>query len=113
MIVHRMVDHPALDVRRDHQSGNSDAEAIELESELRVGLRDRVARRNGRWWLDVVVERAMLGERDDQQAVVPVRRIANRLIYVLDEPLAACDVVEWMHRIAAREIAGAGHIKPV
>src|SRR5581483_6334374 len=68
---------------------------------------------NGRRRRHVVVEAAVLVEADQENAAFPVRRVADRLVDVFDKPFAAGDVVEWVHGVAAREVAWAGDVEAV
>ena len=84
---------PFPDPRRHHDGGHPDAEAVEPEEEGQratdgVGAGDAdIGRR------DVVVEAAVLVVGDDEQCVVPLRARPQRLVDVLDQPLAVGDVV--------------------
>ena len=107
MVVDGVVHQVPRDQRRDDHRGHPHAEAAKVEVVVVVlRIRDRVTRRHRRWRRHVIVEAAVLVVGQDQQALIPVGRAANRLVDVFDQPLAPGNVVEWMLRVSAPEVTG-------
>ena len=113
MVVDGVVDHARRDQRRDDECGDADAELIVLEMMLDIAVGHGVTGRHGSGRGHVVVETPVLVEDDQQQAVFPVRRVADGLVHGLDELFAAGYVIERVHGIAAGEVTGPGDVESV
>jgi hypothetical protein len=94
MIVQAMVHYVLRNPRGDDYRWNSRTVLLKREAELVVTNGwTRVPRSNGRWWSGMIVETAVLVPGNDENAVVPYRRVPDGLIRRLDQPLAQPDIV--------------------
>jgi len=93
MIVDRVVDGAAGDQWRHHDRRDANAVLCEIEAVFVGAVIGIVARANRDSRSDTIIEAAMLVVGDDEQAVIPVRRLADRGVDACEELLPAMDVV--------------------
>src|ERR1700731_44598 len=97
MIIELVINAVLRNPRRDDDGRNTYAYLFKGEAVLVVRrARSGVSGRDGGRWRDVIIESAVLVPGDDEQALVPVRRFADRFVDRFDQCLAVGDAIEWM-----------------
>lgn len=91
-----------LNVLRYEKGWHPDAEAGKVVGDIvavgHAGEGDAILwGRDVDWWKDVVGEATMLVEIDDDQSVIPVFALSDRIVNVLDQLLASRHVGSRMH----------------
>jgi hypothetical protein len=91
-------------INGDHDRGHAGPQLIERES---VVAADGACRRGGAGG-DMVIEASVLVVGDDEHAGLPVRRAANGLVGLLNQPLARGDAPGGVLGVASREVRADG-----
>ncbi len=107
MIVDRVIDDSARNKWGDDDSRYAHAQLCEIKSIAVIFWVGRfISWGYGLWRRDMVIKAAVFVICDDEQAIFPVWRVPNRLVNLLEQGLAACNVILRMLRIAADKIRG-------
>src|SRR5207244_413676 len=80
-----------------------DAESEALQVGMRTRRREHGVVSNGRW-RDMVVEAAVLVERQHERHAVPLRALGKGAVHLRDEDLALPDVVERVVVVARSQV---------
>src|ERR1700734_3479074 len=102
MLILSVVHRSPGDIGRDQNRRNANSDQVEAEGGIDADLTVWA----GNLWLlgkRVIVDAAVLVPKDHEQSLFPLRRIAQRFVYVCNEHISQADIVVGMLVICALE----------
>ena len=106
VLLHKRLIHP----RRHEPGGQATAQPVKLKRVLAAtrngGCIGQIIRPHGQRRGDMIVKATGLVEADDQQGLVPLGTVPDRIVHILEQFLARRNEARGVHRVSSHAAAG-------